>query len=164
MTIKLRTQSVVADAPQGLCFEVVASAGRIVEEISATERLVEYKTDYRGREVVTIERLRLGPPSRIDYEWVKGPLPEVLESISFASENGDATSIVYEGTFDVTGGVLARLAARLWVKRSFERIVLEHLEVAKELAERRAQRSHIYRRERVADTDPSDREDKHERA
>ncbi|MCA1703122.1 MAG: hypothetical protein LC808_07560, partial [Actinobacteria bacterium] len=92
MAIKLRTQSVVADAPQELCFEVVAAAGRKVEEISPTERLVEFKTSYRGREVITIERLVLREPARIDYEWVKGPLPYVRESIAFAPKSEGRTS------------------------------------------------------------------------
>lgn len=73
MAIKLQTQSVMATAPQELCFEVVAAAGRKVEEISPTERVVEFKTTYRGREVVTLERLHQEPPALIDYEWVKGP-------------------------------------------------------------------------------------------
>lgn len=150
MTIKLRAQSVVADAPQQLCFEVVAAAGRKVEEISPTERLVEFKTNYRGREVATLERLVLRKPARIDYEWVNGPLPFVRESIAFVPNGGGRTSIVYEGEFDVAGGLVARLIARLWIKSRFERIVLEHLEDAKRIAEQRAERSHVHRREHNA--------------
>ncbi len=150
MTIKLRAQSVVADAPQELCFEVVAAAGRKVEEISPTERLVEFKTSYRGREVVTIERLVLREPARIDYEWLKGPLPYVRESIAFVPNGGERTSIFYEGEFEVAGGLVARLIARLWIRSSFERIVLEHLEDAKRIAEQRAERSHVHRREHNA--------------
>lgn len=150
MTIKLRTQSVRANAPQELCFEVVAAAGRKVEEISPTERLVEFKTSYRGREVVTLERLVLRKPARIDYEWVKGPLPYVRESIAFVPKSGGPTSIVYEGEFDVAGALVARLIARLWIKSRFERIVLEHLEDAKRIAEQRAEGSHVHRRERNA--------------
>lgn len=147
MAIKLQDQSVVVAAPQKLCFEVVAAAGRKVEEVSPNERIVEFKTTYRGREVVTLERLRLEPPERIDYEWVKGPLPEVRESIAFSIDDENRTRITYDGFFDVRGGPLARIAARLWIKPIFERIVLEHLEDAKDIAERRARRSHIYRRE-----------------
>ena len=152
MAIKLRTQSVVATAPQELCFEVVAAAGRTVEEVSPSERIVEFTTTYRGRDVVTLERLRLERPARIDYEWVKGPLPEVRESIAFSTEGENDTRITYDGIFDVTGGPLARVAARLWIKPRFERVVLEHLEDAKRIAERRSRRSHVYRRNRN-DTD-----------
>lgn len=147
MAIKLQTQSVMATAPQELCFEVVAAAGRKVEEISPTERVVEFKTTYRGREVVTLERLHQEPPALIDYEWVKGPLPQVRESIAFTTEGENRPRITYNGVFDVTGGPLARIAARLWIKPTFERIVLEHLEDAKRIAERRACRSHIYRQD-----------------
>lgn len=144
MAIKLRTQSVVATAPRELCFEVVAAAGRTVEEISPSERIVEFKTNYRGLEVVTFERLHLTPPERIDYEWVKGPLPDVRESIAFRSQDDNRTRITYEGVFDVSGGPLARTAARLLIKPRFERIVLEHLEEARQVAERRAARSRVY--------------------
>lgn len=154
MAIKLRTQSVVAAAPQQLCFEVVAAAGHKVEDLSPTERIVEFKTDYRGREVVTLERLRLEAPTRIDYEWVKGPLPEVRESITFIEEVGDRTRITYEGTFDVGGGPLARIVARVGIKPRFERLVLEHLEDAKRMAEKRAFRSHVHR---STDTDTHNR-------
>lgn len=147
MTINLRTQSVVAAAPQKLCFEVVAAAGRVIEEASPTDRIVEFKTTYRGREVVTVERLHLDPPTRIDYEWVKGPLPEVRESISFSVDGDKLTRITYEGVFDVRGGPLARLVARVAIKPSFDRIVLEHLEDAKDIAERRARRTHVHRQE-----------------
>lgn len=147
MVIKVRTQSVVANAPRELCFEVVAAAGRKVEELSPTERMVEFKTSYRGREVVTLERLDLDRPERIDYEWVKGPLPEVRETIAFTADDENRTRITYDGMFDVRGGLLARIVARLWIKPTFERIVLEHLEDAKQVAERRALRSQLYRRE-----------------
>lgn len=144
MAIRFRTQSVVAAAPQQLCFEVIAAAGRKVEEISPSERIVEFKTNYRGREVVTFERLHLTPPERIDYEWVKGPLPDVRESIAFRSDGEKGTRITYDGVFDVSGGPLARIAARLLIKPRFEQIVLEHLEEAKQIAERRAARSRVY--------------------
>ncbi len=156
MTIKLRTQSVVASAPQALCFEVVAAAGRVIEEASPTDRIVEFKTTYRGREVVTIERLHLEPATRIDYEWIKGPLPEVRESIAFSADGDNRTRITYEGVFDVTGWLFARIIARLSIKPTFERLVLEHLEEAKDVAERRARRSHVHRQENDhPDNDPS---------
>ncbi|MDQ3963325.1 MAG: hypothetical protein M3277_05345 [Actinomycetota bacterium] len=156
MTIKLRTQSVVANAPRALCFEVVAAAGRVIAETSPTDRIVEFKTTYRGREVVTVEKLHLEPATRIDYEWIKGPLPEVRESIAFTTDGDNRTRITYDGVFDVKGGLFGRIIARLSIKPAFERIVLEHLEEAKDIAERRARRSHVHRQDNSdPDNDPS---------
>ncbi len=144
MAIELATRSVTAAAPRALCFEVVAAAGRVVEEVSRDERLVEFKTTYRGRDVVTVERLQLHRPERIDYEWVKGPLPFVRESITFSEDGPRHTTITYRGSFDVHGALLRRLVARLWIKRAFERIVGEHLDDAKQMSEKRARRSRVY--------------------
>ena len=144
MAIRLRTQSVLVLAPRELCFEVVAAAGREVEEVSPSERIVEFKSEYRGRDVLTLERLRLSPPERIDYEWLKGPLPDVRESISFDPDGPGRTRITYEGTFDVEEGLIARVVGRVWIKPAFDRIVLEHLVEAKRIAESRAKRSHLY--------------------
>ena len=51
MRITLEEQRVHVQAPRELCFEVVGSAGRVIERISETERVVEFHTDYRGRAV-----------------------------------------------------------------------------------------------------------------
>lgn len=133
----------VVRAPQELCFEVVAAAGRKLRDVSDTEKIVEFRTKNRGREVITVERLLLERPNRITYEWLEGPLPEVSETISFSYADG-ATTLTYAGSFAVRGGALRRLIGRLWIKPVFDRLVREHLEEAKDIAERRAARSRVF--------------------
>lgn len=133
-------------APQALCFEVVAAAGRVKEKRSDIERVVEFTSDFKGREVVTVELVRLEPPDRIRYQWLEGPLPYVEEQISFEQTGSDTTDLVYEGRFAVSRGLGGWMVGRLWIKRHFDRLVLEHLEYGKEVAERRAERSRVHGR------------------
>lgn len=145
MRITLAEQRVRVEAPRKLCFEVVASAGRVIERISETECVVEFLTDYRGRTVRTVERVELEAPRVIRYSWVEGPLPSVEEEIAFLAE-GSGTEIVYSGEFTPRAGVLAWVFGRLLVKPRFERIVREHLLEGKAIAEKRAERSRRYPR------------------
>lgn len=141
--IDLGPQSTVIRAACELCFEVVAAAGRTLRDVSDTEKIVEFRSSYRGREVVTVERVLLERPTRITYEWLKGPLAEVHETISFSYAGGN-TTLTYAGWFLPRPGTLGRLTGRLVVKSAFERLVREHLEEAKDIAQRRAARSRVY--------------------
>jgi hypothetical protein len=147
--IALETQRVRVEAPRELCFEVVASAGRVIERISETERVVEFLTDYRGRTIRTVERVVLEPPRRIRYSWLEGPLPSVEEEIAFLAQGSTATEIVYSGAFSPQPGALGWVYGRLFVKSRFERIVREHLLDAKAIAEKRAVRSRRYPSDRL---------------
>jgi len=143
--IPLRTQTVRMHAPRGLCFEVVASAGRVVEQRSEFDKIVRFETSHRNRTIPTLERIKLQPPVRIQYAWLEGPLPDAREEISFHEAGGAETDVTYSGWFTPPRGLFGSLIARLYVKRVFERLVREHLHEAKELAERRAARSHVWR-------------------
>jgi len=142
--IALAEQHVRVEAPQELCFEVVASAGKEIERISETERVVEFLTDYRGTTLRTVERLMLEPPRRICYSWLEGSLPAVEEEIAFLAEGSGETEIVYSGEFTPRAGLPAWVYGRLLVKPRFERIVREHLLEGKVIAEKRAARSRRY--------------------
>jgi hypothetical protein len=144
MDIGLKYRCVRVEAPRGLCFEVVAAAGRTRDELSEIERIVEFRTDYKGREIVTLERVELDPPVRIDYRWIEGPLPEVTETISFEEVGPGTTDMRYCGRFEPRRGAFRWLVGRFVVKPAFDRLVLEHLNQAKEIAERRAARSRLY--------------------
>jgi hypothetical protein len=146
VTITLEKQRVRVGAPRELCFEVVASAGKVIDRISESESVVEFLTDYRGHTVRTVERVVLEPPRRIRYSWLEGPLPSVEEEISFLAEGSDETEIVYSGAFSSQPGALGWVSAWLFVKSRFERIVREHLLEAKTIAEKRAARSRRYPR------------------
>jgi hypothetical protein len=139
--IAFAKQRVRVEAPRELCFEVVASAGRVIERISETERVVEFLADYRGRTIRTVERVELEPPRVIRYSWLEGPLPAVEEEIVFLAEGLAETEIVYSGHFTPREGVPRWVYGRLLVKPRFERIVREHLLEGKAIAERRAARS-----------------------
>ena len=144
--MKLRQQEVVVDAIPELCFEVVAAAGRRLETRSETEWVVEYVTGAGGREITTVELLTLERPRAIHYRWLEGPLPEVSETIRFLPLSGDKTKLAYSGTFSVGKGPLGWLIGLFRIKPLFERVVKEHLEQAKEISEKRAERSRVYTR------------------
>jgi hypothetical protein len=144
--LRLRQQDIVIDATPELSFEVVAAAGRRLEKRSETEWLVEYVTEASGREIRTVELLTLERPRAIKYRWIEGPLPEVSETIRFSAVNGDKTKLTYSGSFSVGKGPLGWLIGLFRVKPLFERLVAEHLEQAKEIAEKRAQRTRVHTR------------------
>lgn len=144
--MRLRQQDIVVNAAQELCFEVVAAAGRRLEERSETEWVVEYLTEAGGREIKTVELLTLERPRAIHYRWLEGPLAKVSETIRFSPANRDRTKLTYSGTFSVGKGPLGWFMGLFRVKPLFERVVREHLEQAKEIAEKRAERSRVHSR------------------
>ncbi len=144
--MKLSQQEVVVSAPRGLCFEVVAAAGTLVERRSDTQWVVEFVLPSSGRDVRTLELLTLERPGAIHYRWLEGPLDGVRETIYFEEIDPTTTTLRYVGAFAPRGGLLGWLLARFKVKPVFDRLVHEHLIEAKSVAERRAERSRIYPR------------------
>lgn len=142
--MELCAQSAVIRAPQELCFEVVAAAGRRLEKRSKNEWVVEFTTRVGDRTVTTVELLILDRPTSIDYRWLEGPLPEVEETISFSALDAATTRLDYRGTFRLGRGLLGWLIGVVRVKPLFDRLVAEHLEQAKEVAEARAARSQVH--------------------
>ncbi len=133
-------------APRELCFEVVASAGKLVERRSDTERVVEFTTARGGSEVRTLELLLLEKPNVIRYEWLEGPLDNVREAIFFDEVDERTTRLRYEGEFSLRNGIAGAVIGRIKVRPIFDRLVREHLAEAKSIAERRASRSRVYPR------------------
>ncbi len=148
--MKLRDQSVIVDAPRELCFEVVAAAGRRVEKRSETEWVVEFTTPAGNREFRTVELLTLDRPRAIHYRWLQGPLPEVRETIEFVALD-DRTRLSYTGTFSFGRGPVGWAIGFLRVKPLYDRLVIEHLNQAKEVAEKRAARSKVKHRSTKGD-------------
>ena len=135
----------VRAAPE-ICFQVIASAGRTLERYASGDRLVEFEAIVDGRRILTKELVRTEEPERIDYEWVEGPLPLVEETIRIEpADNGD-TRLRYEGRFAVAAPWPIRPFAARSVSKKFAAVVNEHLVEAKDLAERRADRSRLYPR------------------
>ena len=143
--IRLARLRVTVAAPRDLCFEVVASAGETLEKRPDGTRVVRFTTTVGRREVQTTELVVTEAPERIRYSWLEGPLPEVDEVISFL-DTGGGTELVYEGRVRAGRGPIKWLYGRVVVKPVFERLVREHLEQAKEIAQLRARRSRVYRR------------------
>ena len=144
--MKLGKQKITIEAPRELCFEVVAAAGKRVEKSSQTEWVVEFVTPAGDREIRTLELVRLEPPTAIHYRWLEGPLSEVEETIRFVDVNGATTKLTYSGSFSVRPGPIGWLIGRLRVRPLFDRLVSEHLQQAKSIAERRARRSRVHPR------------------
>lgn len=144
MAIRLRAQDIEINAPGDLTFEVVSSAGRVIEKRSENQRVVEFTSEVGGRTIRTVELVELYRPHKIGYRWLEGPLPMVEEEIVFEALERGRTKLFYRGRFQSRGG--ARwLVDRLWVKRMFDREVRKHLEQAKMMSEKRAARSRVYR-------------------
>ncbi len=141
--IGLKRQRVPVSAPRSLTFEVVASAGKSLEERPDGAKVVQFSTTFRGKEVPTTELVVIEPPDHIRYEWLQGPLPEVNEIISFI-DNGEGTELVYEGDFSAGPGLINWVYGRLVVKPIFDRLVLKHLEQSKCMAEQRARRTRVH--------------------
>jgi hypothetical protein len=143
-TIELKKQRVSVAAPKALCFEVAAAGGKVREKRSDSEKVVEFTSDYKGREIRTLELVTLHPHDAIDYRWLKGPLSHVEERISFEEAGPNTTEIVYEGEFALGPGPLRWLLGRVWIKRRYDRVVLEHLGQGKKAAEQRARRTRTH--------------------
>jgi hypothetical protein len=140
----LKQQSLEVAAPQRLVFEVVSSAGKVVEKRSDTEKVVEFSIELGDRTIVTRELITLEPPERISYRWLEGPLPHVEEEIEVRATGEKRAEMVYRGEYATGKGLRSCIAGYLWVKRVFDRLVTDHLEEAKRISEERAERSRLY--------------------
>jgi len=122
----------------------VSSAGTTIEE-TADGKLVEFETASRGRTIKTLEFLELERPRRIGYRWVEGPLEHVEEEITLEVTQDEATVMRYSGRLGASG-LTGWIRTRMVVRPVFDRLVREHLETAKDVAEKRARSSRLYPR------------------
>ncbi|MDQ4142229.1 MAG: hypothetical protein M3198_00535 [Actinomycetota bacterium] len=141
----MKRQTVEVDAPRDLVFEVVAGAGKKVREINQG-KVVEFETQWRDRSIKTVEELRLDPPREIRYRWLEGPLQNVVEKIVFDSKGASSTKMTYTGTFESDRGIAGWVRSFVFVRPAFDRLVREHLDEGKRIAETRAKRSHVHPR------------------
>ena len=142
--LRLSDQELEVRAPRELCFEVVASAGRVLERRPDGGLVVGFTTQRDGATVRTVELLVLNRPTSISYRWLEGPLPDVTETIFFDELDATTTLLRYEGRFSTGRGVLSAVIGRVKIKPIFDRLVREHLLEAKSVSERRAARSRLY--------------------
>ena len=137
-----RDELLVRAAPE-ICLEVISSAGHTLERLSDGSRLVEFESALGRKRIRTKELVRIHESGRIDYRWIEGPLPAVEETITLEQADG-GTTLRYEGRFGVRVPRLIRPLARRYIAKRFARAVHAHLLQAKEIAEGRAHRSHLY--------------------
>jgi hypothetical protein len=130
-------------APREIVFAVIAApyGERVPRSLQQKVRVLERGTDMvlaahytpvRGRlRATTVEVVRFGPPERVDFRLVRGPVPHVSESF-LLYERGDATTLTYQGELGTDLWTLGRLwgnaVADQWesvVKASFDTIKTE---------------------------------------
>ena len=143
-------------APQVLVFEMAAATNGTlpgspphsaeVLERDGDELLVRYRTPALIAELVMVERVRLYPPERIDYEVLEGPLDLVREYLAFEAIDAHRTRVRYGGVVGSGHPVVGPLIARLVAVSACDRFIGRQLAALKQAAEARAVRSRRFRR------------------
>lgn len=131
----MKRQTVHVAAPRELTFEVVAAAGKKTGE-TGDGILVEFETQLGNRVIKTLEEVRPRPPDSITYRWLEGPLDGVEEEVRFEQNPSGETSMTYSGTLEPPGGIAGWLRTMFAVRPIFNRLVTEHLEQGKQVAEK----------------------------
>jgi hypothetical protein len=144
--VNLRSHSIVISAPQELCFELVAAAGRLLEKRSESEWVVEFATQSGNREIRTVELLVLDRPQGIRYRLLEGHIPDVREAITFTDLEDGTTRLDYRAASASARGPIGRFLGGLRIKPVFDQLVAEHLLQAKEIDEARARRTRVHPR------------------
>ena len=153
--IKLASQNLSIKAHRELVYQLITAIGRgklpgsnamSSKLISKDENKIvaQFYTKTRLYTVTTVEEMTLYPPERIAYRWLKGPIKYVAEEFLLRETENGGSELVYNGEFDLKIPIWGWLFGHLWVKRRFEKVVLEHMEEIKEASEARAARSHLY--------------------
>ena len=145
IALRLKTQSLEVSAPRELVFEVVASAGKKVAA-EGDAQIVEYESRLGGHVFKTLERVTVERPHRIVYRWLTGPVVGVEEEILFDEIDDQTTLMSYRGNFQPPAGPLGWARGLSVVRPIFNKLVRAHLAEAKQLAEARFERSHLYPR------------------
>ena len=134
------------DAPRELVFEIISAPylGRAPRdsgiEVLARGRdlaVALHRTRVHFYEARTVEAIDFEPPARVGFRHLTGPVPHAIEEFTLAEADG-ATELGYRGEIGIDYFLLGRLAARQWVRPQWERVVHEHMEDVKGLAEERA--------------------------
>ena len=153
---ELRPLTVDIGAPQAMVFEMAATTngtlpGSPPHSAELLERdgdvlLVRYRMPAFGTELVMVERVRLFPPERIEYEVVEGPLEHVREYLAFDVVEPHLTRVRYGGTVGSGRPLVGTLLARLIAVPAYDRFMRRQLHALRDAAEARAARSRRYRR------------------
>jgi len=145
-------------APAPLVYQMLSAIGQggghdgeraEVLERDGDELVADFWTQVKlpggfGRLVRTRERVTLQPPERIDYEHLDGPVRGLRESITVRANAGGGTQMTYFGSYE-PGGVFDNLRARLLAGPAIRRVMEQHFDDVRALAEARAARSRVFR-------------------
>ena len=155
MKVKLKTQSVVIQAPRSKVFRLISSFGDselCSESRNSTDDMEEGKTllerdgnrllmEFRSRDgrkmYRTLEEVMLYPEERITFRHIEGPLNHSQEEFRF-TEEGSGTKMTHTGEIECRMHwlpVAGWAVARFYVKRHYERLVLRHMNSLKDQAE-----------------------------
>ena len=153
---ELRPISVDISAPQALVFEMAAATGGAlpgspphtseVLERDGDTLLVRYRTPAVVTDLILLERVRLYPPDRIEYEVLEGPMEHVRETLAFELVDPHRTVVTYRGTVGSDRPVVGSLIARWVAVPAYDRFMRRQLHALRDAAEARADRSRRYRR------------------
>ena len=133
-------------APRELVFEVLnapyttrAPRDSGVEVLARSDSLAiaAHHTKVHFYTARTVEVVEFGPPSRVGFRHLAGPVPHAVEQFTL-EEFRDGTELRYAGEVGIDFFLLGRLAARHWVRPQWERAVREHLDEVTDRAEQRA--------------------------
>lgn len=143
-------------APQAMVFEMASAIngtlpGSPPHSAELLERdgdvlLVRYRTPALVAELVMLERVRLLPPDRIEYEVLEGPLEHVREYLAFDLIEPHRTRVRYGGTVGSSRQIVGSLMARWIAIPAYDRFMRRQLKALQNAAEARAVRSRRYPR------------------
>lgn len=142
-------------APRKLVFEIVSapylgrsSGASGVEVLARGADLVvaAHYTRVHFYTARTVEAVEFGPPGKVRFTHLTGPVPHAVEEFALEQVDG-ATELRYRGEIGIDFFLLGRIAGRYWVRPQWERVVREHLDEVRRIAEQRARGP----RSRVAD-------------
>lgn len=152
----LRPLVVDIAAPQVLVFEMAsATTGTLpgspphsaeLLDRDGDDLIVRYRTPAFVTELVLVERVRLYPPDRIEYEVLDGPLDHVQEFLFFEAVDPHHTRVRYEGTVGSGRALVGTLIARWIAVPAYDRFMRRQLAALKVAAEARAIRTRRFRR------------------
>ncbi len=143
------------DAPRDLVFDFISSPylGRTPraqrEHLHVWERSTDmvvaaHSSRLSGYTAETVEAVRFERPERVHFRHLRGPVPHAVERFELTEEQG-RTVLEYRGEIGLDFWAVGRLAAGVWVRPTWERVVRESLETTKQgvevLATARARRS-----------------------
>ncbi len=154
--IKLKSHSVIIDAPRDLVYQMLTSfrRGRIPGDTAESSKLlsedgdvktVEFKTKAGPFTYTTVEEVTLDPPNTIGFRHLKGPLHLAEEEFSLDETDDGGTRLTHSGRivwsrfpfFGWFGGMI-------YTRPMFHRVIVRHLANVKKAAKARAARSHIF--------------------